>query len=481
MLDPSGSVLYQRLFTPEVPVDETNSDAAGSTTEPSTAEPPQFFEQIPVTGGAAQIVVLDPTSTVIGQIVLGGVSPVVSPVTVTGLPTVSGAQTVSWSLVSGSQAEATVQYSADSGNTWEDVGILGTDTSLLVDFDNLPGSQSTGSSLLRVFVSDGVNTGEGDSLPFTVTKKLPTDANIDLPIPNDVFRRDELVILRGSAYDGDDGPLDEGALSWSSNIDGALGTGTELDLGTLSAGQHTVTMVATDSDGNTTSTTTQFTVSSGPPPVSITLTPSSGSGSCAQVTISALADPNVPLFSAGYSLDDGDTLTNIPIPQLPFTFPLSGSGTINILAMAENTVGEEGFATSSFTVNSPCSSASLAVVKLNVLTSPSTGTAGVTPVNIVALGVPSGAITPANVTVSISATCGGTPIENAAALSVVHILGTSYRFHFQVPGDLATGTYFVSITDTASGDVNFASGNCSEVNVTSPTSSRDGLNEGQVI
>jgi hypothetical protein len=213
---------------------------------------------------------VDPTSTVIGQIALGGIPPAVSPVSLSGTPLVSGMQTVSWTVVSGTQARAIVQYSIDGGTTWADIGIVNGQTSLPVNFDSMPGSRSAGSSRIRVLVSDGANTSEGDSQPFTVSRKLPSGANIDLPAANDVFRRIDLVILRGSAYDADDGPLTEDALSWTSNINGTLGTGTELVSGTLSAGQHTVTMKATDSDGNSTSTTTRFVVSSGAPQAKVT-------------------------------------------------------------------------------------------------------------------------------------------------------------------------------------------------------------------
>jgi hypothetical protein len=353
VLDSGGAILYQRLFTPDIPVVETDIDSSTAAAG-SISEPLEFLEQIPVVRGAAKVVVLDPTSSIIGQIVLGGIPPVVSPVTVSGLPLVLGTQTVSWSVTSGKQAATIVQYSADSGGTWSDVAFLGNDTSVPLDFTNLPGSQSTGSSLLRVFVSDGVNTAEGDSQPFTVPKKLPSDPIIDLPIANDIFRRNEFAILSGSAYDGDDGILGGNAISWTSSIDGPLGTGSELILGTLSAGQHRVTMMAKDNDGNTTSTTTYFTVSSGPPEVSLMFNQPANTTACPSVTIGVLADPNVPLLSASYSLDNGLTMTAVPIGSLPFTFPVFGSGTISLLVMVENIVGEEGFATASYTIASPC-------------------------------------------------------------------------------------------------------------------------------
>jgi hypothetical protein len=53
----------------------------------------------------------------------------------------------------------------------------------------------------------------------------------------------------GDATDPQDGPLGPEALSWSSDLDGLLGTGKQFEK-LLSAGTHTITLEAKDSDGN---------------------------------------------------------------------------------------------------------------------------------------------------------------------------------------------------------------------------------------
>jgi hypothetical protein len=108
-------------------------------------------------------------------------------------------------------------------------------------------------------------------------------------------------------------------------------------------------------------------------------------------------------------------------------------------------------------------------VHLNVWTTPDNGLAGTSNVNVTASGVPSGTITPRNVVVTISTSCGGPVSATTHANTVIPIVGTAMRFDFTLPASLTTkGDYFVTVADSTSGDVNFASANCSEVNVGVP-------------
>jgi hypothetical protein len=105
------------------------------------------------------------------------------------------------------------------------------------------------------------------------------------------------------------------------------------------------------------------------------------------------------------------------------------------------------------------------MVKLSADTSPSIGSAGATTVSVTGTGFPSGAIAPGSVLVSLSATCGGAP-TTAPASSVQNIIGTSDKIEFLVPGSLAAGRYFVSVSGTSASAVSFASGSsCSTINV----------------
>jgi hypothetical protein len=59
------------------------------------------------------------------------------------------------------------------------------------------------------------------------------------------------VVLEGTAYDLEDGSLGDAAFDWSSDRDGALGSGASLSTAELSTGTHVITLLVTDSDGMT--------------------------------------------------------------------------------------------------------------------------------------------------------------------------------------------------------------------------------------
>jgi hypothetical protein len=107
-----------------------------------------------------------------------------------------------------------------------------------------------------------------------------------------------------------------------------------------------------------------------------------------------------------------------------------------------------------------------AQVHLSGSTSPSSGVAGVNNVNVTGSGFPSGLITPANVTATFALGCGGTVVATSPGNSVITILGSSKRVNVTLPGSLASGVYFVQISDLAGGDADFTSMNCAQVQVT---------------
>ena len=113
-----------------------------------------------------------------------------------------------------------------------------------------------------------------------------------------------------------------------------------------------------------------------------------------------------------------------------------------------------------------------ATVKLNTSTTPSTGVAGTTNVNLTVSGMPTGTVDPSGVVITLSTICGGTPSGTTNAISVKQIIGTSDRMNFQIPGAIsATGDYFVSVTGIAGSTTFSSGGSCSEIAVTAASNS----------
>ncbi len=104
--------------------------------------------------------------------------------------------------------------------------------------------------------SSGSGTTDGNASPA---------AHITGPADDSSYTYEDLVQFRGTATDSEDGTLDSTSLAWTSDLDGALGTGDSLDLDTLCTGLHQITLTATDSGNATGSDTIEITVSGSNP------------------------------------------------------------------------------------------------------------------------------------------------------------------------------------------------------------------------
>ncbi|HSP54901.1 MAG TPA: dockerin type I domain-containing protein [Dehalococcoidia bacterium] len=160
--------------------------------------------------------------------------------------TAGSTHTLSWTAgdADGDPLTYSVFYSND-GTKFEALAAGLTTTSYPVDVDSIAGG---GSAKLRVVASDGINTGFGDSAAVSVPNKAPM---VDIASPSDgtLVAEGGLLVLDGSAADLEDGAIPDAGLSWFSDKDGALGTGSSLPVNTFSPGLHTITLRATDSDG----------------------------------------------------------------------------------------------------------------------------------------------------------------------------------------------------------------------------------------
>lgn len=83
---------------------------------------------------------------------------------------------------------------------------------------------------------------DGDQAPL---------ADVEAPTDSTSFAPGDTITFRGSGTDLEDGTLTGSSLAWSSDLDGAIGTGEQVETGILSSGDHVVTLTATDSQGQT--------------------------------------------------------------------------------------------------------------------------------------------------------------------------------------------------------------------------------------
>ena len=117
-------------------------------------------------------------------------------------------------------------------------------------------SQRTTQGRFAVVVTDGVRGGFADLPGITVTGEAPTIAITAPTEDKTVVQGNAYLGLEATAFDRDEA-LGEDAVTWSSDLDGALGSGTRLQVrtGDLSAGEHVLTATATDSQGMTATAT----------------------------------------------------------------------------------------------------------------------------------------------------------------------------------------------------------------------------------
>ena len=107
---------------------------------------------------------------------------------------------------------------------------------------------------IRVRATDGVNTTEADSGGTFTLPDNPPMVTI-LGTANGEVRPGQRATFSGAAYDPRDGMLPAAQLSWSSDRDGRLGNGAQIEtVRPLSSGAHVITLTATNSHGRSAST-----------------------------------------------------------------------------------------------------------------------------------------------------------------------------------------------------------------------------------
>jgi len=450
-LSATNQPLYTRYFTPAIDTtDTTGTDIMSD---------PLFSEWIPVTSGAASIAVFDSNGILLTNLPLTGAPPTVTITSPLAGFVGSGEQMVSWTIQSATATNFTskISYSIDSGTTWNQIDQLAS-TSDIIDFSTLPG---TAAALIRIDVSDGVNTGSATSVPFNVPKKLPSAIVINNPVSGAIYPAKNPVYLSGAAYDADDGVLTGTALKWTDSAQGALGSGSPLTVN-MSPGNHTITLTGTDSDRNAITATTQITLAGDAPALS--LTTSQVGATCINATISANPGAQgADLTQVNYSLDGGATYTAILLNSLPFSFSVPGSGAVNLVAVAIDASGQSSAQSTELNLGAGCAVTPPLTITPTVTVTPSPTSITTAQALTVTIGVSGGS---GNPTPSGSVTLSSGSYTSAATTLV------SGSAMITVPaGSLATSTDTLTATytpDSASSSTYNGATGSNTVTVTSP-------------
>jgi hypothetical protein len=136
--------------------------------------------------------------------------------------------------------------------------------SALVWTSDLDGAIGTGTTFNRDDLSGGVHEitltatdADGESGSASISVRVGSAPLVTIVSPTNQASGAPLTVLTGtevgflgSATDEEDGAIPASALVWRSNVDGEIGTGSSFSSDGLTPGMHTVTLTATDSDGN---------------------------------------------------------------------------------------------------------------------------------------------------------------------------------------------------------------------------------------
>jgi hypothetical protein len=219
---------------------------------------------VPFPQGTVKFRIVDQNDSVRSEVPVTAGAPTIAVTAPQAGQEISGTYTITWTGTDpdGDRLFYRVQYSPD-GRRWIDMPPSVTTTSFAADFGLLPGGSQ---ALIRVTASDGINSRTAVSGAFSVPLKK-TEVTIDSPAPGSVQQLDVGIVFRGSAYDPQEGEILEGQrLVWTSDRDGEIGRGTTLFVRrSLSAGQHVITLTATNNQGQVASNSVILSVSSSPP------------------------------------------------------------------------------------------------------------------------------------------------------------------------------------------------------------------------
>jgi hypothetical protein len=222
-------------------------------------------------------------------------------------------------------------FSSDGGVTWQPSGLPVADPSLSLNTGFLPAGNNI---LIQAFTSDGFQQSMQQIDGLSLANR-PPQVSISAPFEGIGAPPGTAWDLIGSAYDLEDGV--DITSTWTSSLDGVLGSGNTLYGVTLSPGDHTLTFSATDKAGLSASLQRHVSVGA-VTQVDLAL---------AQSSLSLRVDGSDPMLSdpLNLTLDAGHTLdlqvqgAGVPITTTLALFVTAPGGTETLLARQALSIG----------------------------------------------------------------------------------------------------------------------------------------------
>jgi len=186
-------------------------------------------------------------------------SPHAPRVTIDGVESIAGdSLRLRWNAIDddGDNVVATVGFSHDE-QTWRIVAADIEPGTAIIPIDGLPGGSNC---RLRLIATDGVNTAQETSAPFTAPTR-PPHVEIIAPVEGERVDPGRATLLLGFGDDPEHGPIADTLLAWRSDRDGAIGNGERLAV-RLSDGMHRIVLEGRDDEGNVVADTVTINVAS---------------------------------------------------------------------------------------------------------------------------------------------------------------------------------------------------------------------------
>jgi hypothetical protein len=252
-ITPSAAGVYSLTLSgpPGTPTVTHFFDLSFTDTEGNPRATVYFSFVLPDTGGITSLQ-LKNGAVVLATITKSAAAPVAGFTNPSGPATLSGTQTVTWTVSDTDTPLANLSqallYSADNGATWIPVSttLPGTVTSYALDTNLLPKSTS---GKLRLWVSDGLNSITVESSGTLTVGNHPPTPHIAAPLNGIFIPSGTTMMFQGWADDVDTSTLTPDGFLWT--LDGmttVIGIGNSVQA-TLPNGVHTVLLTTVDADG----------------------------------------------------------------------------------------------------------------------------------------------------------------------------------------------------------------------------------------